>query len=84
MGERHTTVIYGYNGAGEVMPTIYSFGSSAQNNYNFQVNPTWVQGLPKVHGKYVCPTTETYDSSVSLRKSGCTDKEFMQKLIENV
>ena len=59
------------------MPTIYYFDTNADNSDNFQVKLTWVQGLPKLCGKYGCPTTDTYDSSVAVRKSGCTDEEFM-------
>ena len=66
------------------MPPVYCFDSSAENQENFQVKPSWVNGLPKVRGKFGCPTTETYDSSVSVRKSGCTDEELMQQLIEEV
>ena len=77
-GTRHNTVIYGSNAAGEFMPHIYCFGSSADNSENFQVKPNWVQGIPKVRGKYGCPTTETYDSSVAVRNIGCSDEELMQ------
>ena len=33
---------------------------------------------------YGCPTTELYESHISVRKSGCTDEQLMQQLIENV
>ena len=78
---RHTTRIYISNAAYDVMPPIYFFISSADNSDNFQVKPTWVQGIPKVRGKYGCPTNKTYDSSVAVRKSGYTNKELIQKLI---
>ena len=45
---------------------------------------SWVQGLPKVKGRYGCPTVEEWDSFVSVRKSGCTDEQFMQQIIEEV
>ena len=64
------------------MPPIYHLDSSVDNSKYFQVKPTWFQGIPKVRGKYIFPTAETYDSSVAVRKSGCTDEELMQKLIE--
>ena len=78
------TGIYGSNAAGEVMPPVYCFDSSAENNENFQVKPSWVEGLPQVRGKYGCPTTETYESSVAVRKSGCTDEQLMQQLIKEI
>ena len=64
------------------MTPSYFFSSSEENSDNFQVKYTWVQELPKLRGKYGCPTTETYESSVAVRKSGCTDKQLMQQLIE--
>ena len=66
------------------MPPVYCFDSSAENNDKYQVKPSWVKGLPTVRGKYGCPTTETYESSVAVRKSGCTDEQLMQQLIEEV
>ena len=63
------------------MPPIYHLDSSADNSEYFQVKPTRFQGIPKVRGKYRFSTAETYDSSVAVRKSGCTDKDLMQKLI---
>ena len=83
-GSRHTTGIYGANAAGEVMPPLYCFDSSCANEENYQVRPEWVEGLPTVKGRYGCPTTESYDSFVSVRKSGCTDEQLMQQLIEEV
>ena len=80
----NTTGIYGSNAAGEVMPPVYCFDSSADNQENFQVKPSWVNDLPQVRGKCDCPTTETYESSVSVQKSGCTDELLMQQLIEDV
>ena len=64
------------------MPPIYLFDSSTDNIDNFQVKLTWVQGLPKVYGKYGLPTTKTSDSSVDVRNSGFKDKYLMQHLIE--
>ena len=83
-GSRHTTGIYGTNGAGGAMSPIYCYYSSAGYEENFQIKPSWIEGLPKVRGTYGCPTVETYDSFASVRKSGCTDKQLMQQIIEDV
>ena len=61
-GLRHTTGISGANSAGEAMPPIYCYDSSAGDEENFQIKPSWVEGLPKVRGGYGCPTVEIYDS----------------------
>ena len=83
-GSHHTTGIYGATAAGEVMPPVYCFDSGAVNEENFQVKLSWIEGLPKVQGMYGSPTTETYDSHIYVRKSGCNDGQLMQELIENV
>ena len=37
-----------------------------------------------MRGRYFCPTVETYDSFAYVRKSGFTDENLMQKIIEDV
>ena len=76
-GSRNTTGIYGSSAADEVMPPLYCFDSSAVNEENYQVQPEWVEGLLRVRGKYGCPTTELYESFVTVRKSGCIDEQLM-------
>jgi hypothetical protein len=78
------TGIYGANAAGEALPPIYCFDTKAQTEDKFQLKQSWVQGLPKVKGRYGCPTVEEWDSFVSVRKSGCTDEKLMQQIIEEV
>ena len=36
-GSRHTTGVYTINAGGEVLPPLFIFDSSAQNNSNFQI-----------------------------------------------
>ena len=83
-GIRHTPGIYGANAAGKTMPPIYCYDNSAGDEENFQIKPSWVEDFPKVRGRYGCPNVETYDSFKSVCKSGCTDKQLMQKIIEDV
>ena len=83
-GNRHTTGIYAADAGGEILPPVYCFDSGAGNKENFQVKFAWVDGLPTVRGRYGCPTTETWQSSVSVRKSGCTDEELLQQIIVDV
>ena len=47
-GSRHTTGVYTINAGGEVLPPLFIFDSSAQNNSNFQLQTPWCDGLPKV------------------------------------
>ena len=69
---------------GEAMSPIYCYYSSAGDKENFQIKPSWVEGLHKVRGRYGCSTVETYNSFASVSKSGCTDEQLMQKIIEDV
>jgi len=80
-GARHTTGIYGSTAAGEIMPPVYIFDTSAKNTDNFKVKELWVNNLPKLRGRYGCLTTEEYPSSVSVRASGYTDEDLFQQLI---
>ena len=66
------------------MPPIYCYYISAGDEENFQIKQSWVEGLPKVRGRYCCPTVETYDAFASVCKSGCNDKQLMQKIIVDV
>ena len=60
-GSHHTTGIYGANTAGEPMPPVYCFDTSASVEDNFQLKHSWVDVLPKVCGRYGCPTVEKWD-----------------------
>ena len=66
------------------MPPLYCFDTTTDIEENYKVKAEWVDGLPTVRGQYGCPTTESYDSFVAVRKSGCTDEQLLQQLIENV
>ena len=83
-GSSHTTGIYGSTAAGTAMPPCFIFDTNAKEKENFQLKASWCADLPKVKGKYGCPTTIESDSYVSVRKSGCTDEQLMQQLIEDV
>ena len=65
-GSRHRTGIYGANEAGEAMPPMYCYDSSARDEENFQMKLSWVEVIPKVRGRYGCPNVETYDSFASV------------------
>jgi len=81
---RHTLGTYSSTAAGETIPQVYIFDHSARNTDKFKVKDSWVNNLPKVRGRYGCPTTEEYPSSVSVRASGCTDEDLFQQLISEI
>ena len=83
-GHQHTTGVYGTTALGEVIPPLYIFDSSAQTEDGLRVNERSVNGLPKVCGKFGCPTVETYSSFIAVRNSGSMDEGLFQEYIENV
>ena len=83
-GARHTTGVYATTAAGETMPPVYIFDTTAKNSDNFKVKEEWSKNLPTVRGKYGCPTTEEYPSNVCVRTSGCTDEQLFQQLISQI
>ncbi len=46
------TGVYTRNAAGEALPPMYIYDSSAKSAANFQVKTKWFDGLPTVVGKY--------------------------------
>ena len=83
-GSTHTTGLYGSTANGTAMPPCYIFESSAEKKENFRIKASWCKNLPKVRGKYGYSKTIESDSFVCARKSGCTDEELMQQLLEEV
>ena len=66
------------------MPPLFIFDTNAKDKENFQLKSSWCSNLPKVKGRYGCPTTIESDSYVSVQKSGCTDEQLLQQLIQDV
>ncbi|KAI2513446.1 hypothetical protein MHU86_920 [Fragilaria crotonensis] len=50
---RHVTGAYATNSAGEALPPMYIFDSSAKSDENFRVKVDWLVGLPTVEGRPV-------------------------------
>ena len=47
-GSRHTTGVYTFNAAGEVLPPLFIFDSTATNTENYKQQIGWIKDLPTV------------------------------------
>ena len=83
-GSRHTVGIYGTNAGGDCMPCVYCYDTATTNEQNFQVKTIWCESLSSVCGLYGNTTKENWPSHVSVRKSGFTDEQLFQQIIEVV
>ena len=81
---RHVTGVYASNAAGEALPPMYIYDSSAKSSANFQVKTEWLEGLPTVTGKYGCPTLQEYSSFFAVRTKGSMDDSLLNSYIEQI
>jgi hypothetical protein len=81
---RHVTGAYATNAAGEALPPFFIYDSSAKSEGNFCVKVDWLVGLPKVTGRYGCPTRVESDSFYAVRPRGSMDDTLLNEYIENV
>ena len=56
-GQRHNTSVLGTTATYKTMPPLFIFDTSAEKLENQKIHTKWVEGLPKVSGRYGCPTT---------------------------
>lgn len=78
------TGAYATNAAGEALPPFFIYDSSAKSEGNFRVKVDWLVGLPKVTGRYGCPTRVESDSFYAVRPRGSMDDTLLNEYIENV
>jgi hypothetical protein len=81
---RHVTGVYATNAAGESIPPMYIYDSGAKHSKNFQVNTSWLEGLPKVTGRYGFRNMKEVDSFYSVRQKGSMDDALLNDYIERV
>ncbi len=78
---RHTTGVYATNPL-EPLPPLYIFDTKSKSESNYNIDPAWCQGLPKVRGKYGTGRMMTYNSFVAMRPKGGMDKSLFPMYIE--
>jgi hypothetical protein len=81
---RHVTGVYATNAAGEALPPMYIFDSCAKTDDNFRVKVEWLEGLPKVEGRFGCPTRVDSESYYAVRSRGSMDDSLLNDYIEQV
>ena len=81
---RHVTGVYATNAAGEALPPLYIFDSGAKIESNFRVKLSWLDGLPKVTGRFGCPDRIEESSFYSVRSRGSMDDSLFNDYIERV
>ena len=81
---RHVTRAYATNLAGEALPSMNIFDSSAKCDENFRVKVDWLVGLPTVEGSFGCPTNVESASFYAVRPRGSMDDSLLNQYIETV
>ena len=81
---RHVTGVYATNSAGEALPPMYIYDSSAKSAANFQVKTEWLEGLPTVVGKYGRPNLVENSSFYAVRGKGSMDNSLLNAYIEQI
>ena len=81
---RHVTGVYATNAAGETLPPMYIFDSSANIESNYRVKVSWLDGLPNVEGRFGCPTRVESASFYSVRSSGSMDDSLFNDYVDRV
>ena len=81
---RHVTGVYATHAAGEVLPPMYIFDSSAKTDENFRVKNSWLEGLPSITGRFGCPTLIESASFYAVRSKGSMDDSLLNNYIEDV
>jgi hypothetical protein len=81
---RHVTGVYATNAAGETLPPMYIFDSSANIESNYRVKVSWLEGLPHVEGRFGCPSRVESGSFYSVRSNGSMDDSLFNDYIDRV
>ena len=80
----HTTGVYGYTLAGEVLPPIYILSTGSKNELNFKFDPAVCNGLPMVTAKHAGNKVKAWPSCVAVRPKGSMDTPLWHDLNKNV
>jgi len=81
---RHVTGVYATNAAGEILPPMYIFDSSATVEDNFRVKVSWLEGLPSIEGRFGCPTCIESGSFFAVRSSGSMDDTLFNDYVDRI
>ncbi len=68
----------------KALPPLYIFDTNARSESNYNIDPAWCHGLPKVHGMYGTGQLRVWDSFVAMWPKGGMDKPLFPLFIKNV
>ena len=80
----HVTGGFAVTGAGEFLPPLILFSSSAENEANYAVKDEWVATFGKTKGKYGHARYVERLPYIAVRKSGSMDIRLFMEFVKNV
>jgi hypothetical protein len=80
----HTTGVYGYTLAGEVLPPLYILSTGSKNEDNYKFDPAVCKGLPMVRAKYAGDKMKDWPSNITVRPKGSMDTPLWHELNKKV
>ena len=69
----HTTGVYGYTLAGEVLPPLYILSTGSKNEANYKFDLAVYRGLTMVTVKYAGDKVEAWPSCIAMHPKGSMD-----------
>ena len=67
-----------------MLPPLYIFESKAEKLGNLNIEPSWVEGLPTVTGKFGQYNKFLYHSSVAVHKKGSMSDSLFWIYVEKI
>ena len=80
----HVTGFYGSNAAGEMLPALYIFDSSAKEAADRAAKLPWLFTLPRVKGQFGHESENIYEPFVAATPKGSTEDWVFEEMIEKV
>ena len=67
-----------------MLPPLYIFDLRAEKSGKFKIEPSWVEGLQTITGKFGRDKKFIYHSSVDFCQKGSTDKNLFQLYVDKI
>jgi hypothetical protein len=74
----------GSNSAGESMPVHIMFTSKAKDEGNYQINPKWIIGIPRVHGFIGHEEEKSFPATITVNPKGGTGSRVLMQYLNSV
>jgi len=79
-----SSLMLGSNSAGESMPIHIMFASKAKEEQNYQINPEWILGIPRVRGIFGHEEEKSFPATVTVNPKGGTDSRVLMQYLNSV